>query len=333
MRFSQRAIQRPGLPAKEDNVLKQTTLCEQVSLEGIGVHSGAPVRITLHPADANSGIVFLRTGLPDGIDRRITASRKSVGATELCTVIGEPSGASVSTIEHLMAALAGMGVDNAVIEIDGPEVPIMDGSSALFVDVIDQAGIEQQSATRKVVKVLKPVRIEHGNAWAELSPRSRGFAIDVEIDFPTPLIGRQRRTIEITAANFRSDIARARTFGFMKDVEYLWKKNLALGASLENTVALGEDRIINPEGLRFPDEFVRHKILDAVGDLALAGVPLQANYQAYCPGHKINAMILERLFSDRTAYEIVDESSIQPRREYGRGEASLAVAAFAADKN
>ncbi|MFM9974486.1 MAG: UDP-3-O-acyl-N-acetylglucosamine deacetylase [Beijerinckiaceae bacterium] len=312
--------------------MKQTTLCEQVSLEGIGVHSGAPVKIILHPSAVNTGVVFLRTGLPDGINRRIPANRKSVGATELCTVIGEPSGASVSTIEHLMAALAGMGVDNVLVEIDGPEVPIMDGSSALFVDAIDQAGVEQQSATRKVIKILKTVRFEHGSSWAELSPRARGFSVDVEIDFPTPLIGRQRRAIEITASNFRNEIARARTFGFMKDVEYLWKKNLALGASLENTVALGDDRIINPEGLRFPDEFVRHKILDAVGDLALADVRLQANYKAFCPGHKINAMMVEHLFADRSAYEIVD-SIEQSRRDYGRGDLSLSVATFAADKN
>jgi UDP-3-O-[3-hydroxymyristoyl] N-acetylglucosamine deacetylase len=312
--------------------LKQTTLSEPVSLEGIGVHSGAPVRITLHPALANTGVVFLRTGLPDGVSRTIPARREAVGATELCTVIGEPSGASVSTIEHLMAAFAGMGIDNVTVEIDGPEVPIMDGSSALFVDALDQVGSDDLAAQRKILKVLKPVRLEHGNSWAELKPRDRGFMIDVEIDFPTPLIGRQRRSVEVTPANFRNEISRARTFGFMKDVEYLWKKNLALGASLENTVALGDDRIINPEGLRFPDEFVRHKILDAVGDLALAGFALQATYTAYCPGHKINALMLERLFSDRSAYSIVDAVS-PSRREMGRGDISMAVAAFAADRN
>lgn len=309
--------------------MKQTTLADRISLDGIGVHSGAPVRITLHPSEAPSGIVFLRTGLPGG-ERMIHARREAVGATELCTVIGEPSGASVSTIEHLMAALCGMGVDNVIVEIDGPEVPIMDGSSAFFVDAIDQAGIEELSSTRRFIKVLKPVRFEHGQAWAELSPRSSGFGLDVEIDFPTPLIGRQRRTIEVTPSTFRTEISRARTFGFMKDVEYLWKKNLALGASLENTVALGDDRIINPEGLRYPDEFVRHKILDAIGDLALAGTPLQATYKAYCPGHKINAMMLEHLFADKSAYTIVEAP--QPRREVGRGEAVAAVAAFAADR-
>jgi UDP-3-O-[3-hydroxymyristoyl] N-acetylglucosamine deacetylase len=323
--------QRRQACAKEDNVLNQTTLCDQVSLQGIGVHSGAPVKMTLHPADANTGIVFRRTGLPGGVERHIPARREAVGATELCTVIGEPSGASVSTIEHLMAALAGMGVDNVVVEVDGPEVPIMDGSSAMFVDAIDQVGIESQMPLRKVIKVLKTVRYEQGHSWAELSPRDRGFMIDVEIDFPTPLIGRQRRVVEVSPSSFRTEISRARTFGFMKDVEYLWKKNLALGASLENTVALGDDRIINPEGLRFPDEFVRHKILDAIGDLALAGATLQATYRAHAPGHKVNAMILERLFADRSAWSLVDLPA--QRRELGRGDVGMPAAVFGPDKN
>ncbi len=317
--------------ANEDNVLKQTTLCESAELVGIGVHSGAPVKIIIHPAEANTGITFRRTGLPGGIERTIAARRENVGATELCTVIGEPNGASVSTIEHLMAALAGMGVDNALVEIDGPEVPIMDGSSAFFVEAIDQAGLDTQLPNRKVIRILKTVRIEHGRSWAELSPRDRGFEVDVEIDFPTPIIGRQRRIIEVTPTNFRTDIAQARTFGFMKDVEFLWKNNLALGASLENTVALGEDRVINPEGLRFPDEFVRHKILDAIGDLALSGSPLQGAYRAYCPGHKVNAMVLEKLLNDKTAYAVVDAP--QMRRDLGRGETISAARFFSADKS
>jgi UDP-3-O-[3-hydroxymyristoyl] N-acetylglucosamine deacetylase len=324
---------RPTLehPANEDNVLKQTTLAERISLSGIGVHSGAPVKISLHPSEANTGISFLRTGLPGGVERLIRARREAVGATELCTVIGEPSGASVSTIEHLMAALWGMGVDNVMVEIDGPEVPIMDGSSAHFVDAIDEAGIEELSSSRKIIRVVKPVRFEQGRSWAELSPRPSGFGLDVEIDFPTPLIGRQRRVLDLSPQAFRAEIARARTFGFMKDVEFLWKKNLALGASLEKTVALGDDRIINPEGLRFPDEFVRHKILDAIGDLALAGAPLQATFRAYCPGHKVNAMMLEHLFADPTAFVVVDAPA--PRREYGRGEQVMAVAAFGPDRS
>ncbi|MGL4634953.1 MAG: UDP-3-O-acyl-N-acetylglucosamine deacetylase [Beijerinckiaceae bacterium] len=317
--------------ANEGNALKQTTLCESTELVGIGVHSGAPVKIILHPAEANTGVTFRRTGLPGGVERMIRAHRDNVGATELCTVIGEPNGASVSTIEHLMAALAGMGVDNVVVEVDGPEVPIMDGSSILFVDAIEQVGIETLLPNRKLIKVLKTVRIEHGRAWAELSPRDRGFEVDVEIDFPTPIIGRQRRIVDVTAATFRDEIAQARTFGFMKDVEFLWKNNLALGASLENTVALGDDRVINPEGLRFPDEFVRHKILDAIGDLALSGNPLQGSYRAYCPGHKVNAMVLEKLLGDKTAFALADAPA--SRRDIGGGETVASLRAFAADKN
>jgi UDP-3-O-[3-hydroxymyristoyl] N-acetylglucosamine deacetylase len=312
-----------------DTVLKQTTLRDRVTLKGIGVHSGAPVQIILHPYEANSGICFLRTGLAGGRERLIDARVTSVSNTDLCTVIGEAGGATVSTVEHLMAALVGMGVDNVLVEIDGPEVPILDGSSAVFADAIEQVGLASHNAARKVVKVLKPVRIENGRCWAELSPRDRGFRMDVEIDFDTPLIGRQRRALELSPGTFRRELSRARTFGFMRDVERLWKMNLALGASLDNTVALGEDRIINPEGLRYPDEFVRHKMLDAVGDLALAGASLQGVYRAYCPGHKLNFLMLQALFADRSAYAIVEEA---PRRERaGHAEISLGVPAYAPD--
>jgi UDP-3-O-[3-hydroxymyristoyl] N-acetylglucosamine deacetylase len=315
----------------EDNVLKQTTLGDRITLSGIGVHSGAPVEMTLCPAEADTGIVFIRADLSDGLLRPIRARSEAVNATELCTVVGEPSGASVSTIEHLMAAFAAMGVDNVRVELDGPEVPIMDGSSATFVAAIDQVGLRRQSPARRVIRVLKQVRIEAGRSWAEFAPSDDGFTLDVEIDFPTPLIGRQRRSFDLTPDNFRAEIALARTFGFMKDVEFLWKKNLALGASLDNTVALGEDRIINPEGLRFPDEFVRHKILDAVGDLALGGAQIQGAYTAYCPGHKVNALILAALLADTSAYEWTTLD--QPQRVPLRGGASLAAVAFAADRS
>jgi UDP-3-O-[3-hydroxymyristoyl] N-acetylglucosamine deacetylase len=311
--------------------LKQTTLRDRIELDGIGVHSGTPVRIVVHPADAGSGICFLRTGLPGGRERLIHARREAVGATELCTVIGDGSGASVSTVEHLMAALVGLGVDNVLIEIDGPEVPILDGSSSRFVEAIDAVGLAELPARRKVIKVLKPVRVENGRCWAELRPRERGCHIDVEIDFDTPLIGRQRLGMEITPAAFRREISRARTFGFMRDVEFLWKKNLALGASLDNTVALADDRILNPEGLRYPDEFVRHKILDALGDLALGGAAFQGAYRAYCAGHKLNFMMLQSLFADRSAYAI--EEAVPARREGGHADVLAAVPAFAPDRS
>jgi UDP-3-O-[3-hydroxymyristoyl] N-acetylglucosamine deacetylase len=308
---------------------KQVTLRDRTELTGIGVHSGAPVRITLHPADNDNGVTFLRTGLDGGRERLIPARHSVVSATELCTIIGDTDTGSVATIEHLLSALAGLGVDNVLVEIDGPEVPIMDGSAAPFVDAIDRVGLVRQSAGRRFVKVLKPVRVEQNGAFAELRPFARGFRLDIEIDFDTPIIGRQKKSIDLDPVVFRRDIARARTFGFMRDVERLWKAGLALGASLENTVALGEDKVINPEGLRFADEFVRHKTLDAIGDLSLAGAPLLAHYRSYRGGHRMNVAVLQALFADRTAYTVVDA----PRREPVHGDlGALAPAmAYAAD--
>lgn len=321
---------RAGVARQRVGLVKQTTLGDRIVVDGIGVHSGRPARVILHPADANSGYLFLRTGLAGGRERLIEGRFDSVRQTELCTVIGSECGATVSTVEHLLAALAGLGVDNALIEIDGPELPILDGSSRVFVEAIDQVGVVPQSANRKVVKVLKPVRVEHGRSYAELIPGGNTLSLEVEIAFDTPVIGRQMRTLEVSPARFRSEIAAARTFGFMKDVEKLWKAGFALGASLDNTVAIGEDCVVNPEGLRFADEFVRHKILDAVGDLALAGHMLRGTYRAFCPGHKLNFMMLQQLFSDRSAYAIVDATTSRRdvSRELGHGELSAAAPAY-----
>ena len=302
---------------------QQTTLRAAVSLSGVGVHSGDEVKMTLHPAEAGHGVAFLRTGLAGGLDRIIDARHLAVTATELCTVIGDRESGAVATIEHLMAAFAGLGVDNVLVEIDGPEVPILDGSAAVFVDAIDQVGVVAMSATRRYLKVLRPVRVTQGRGFAELLPNDRAFRLDVEIDFSTPVIGRQRRTIDLSPSLFRREISRARTFGFMRDVEKLWSAGFALGASLENTVAIGEHGIINPEGLRYADEFVRHKILDAVGDLSLAGLPLLGTYRSYCGGHRMNFSVLEALFSSRSNYAIVDAT---PRRETGYAEIGNAVA-------
>jgi UDP-3-O-[3-hydroxymyristoyl] N-acetylglucosamine deacetylase len=310
----------------------QTTLSDRVSIEGIGVHSGKPAAITLHPAEDDNGITFLRTNLDGGREREIAAHHTSVVDTRLCTVIGDPARGSVGTIEHLMAALMGLGVDNAIVEIDGPEAPIMDGSARAFVEAIDQVGIEALVTRRRFIKVRKPVRVELGRAWAELLPADRGFRMDVEIDFDTALIGRQRRVIDLTPESFRRDLAGARTFGFVKDVEHLWKLGLALGSSLENSIALSEDRILNPEGLRWVDEFARHKALDAVGDLALAGAPLVGHFRSYCGGHKLNFMMLEALFSDDEAWTLVDAPIRRDTRHAELG-AGLAVAAFAPDTN
>jgi UDP-3-O-[3-hydroxymyristoyl] N-acetylglucosamine deacetylase len=303
---------------------QQTTLRAAVTLSGVGVHSGDEVRMILHPAEANHGVAFLRTGLSGGHDRLIDARHIAVTATELCTVIGDRESGAVATIEHLMAALAGLGIDNVLVEIDGPEVPILDGSSAPFIDAIDQVGLATQSATRRYLKVLKPVRIAQGKAFAELAPNDRGFRLDVEIDFPTPVIGRQRRAIDLSPSAFRREISRARTFGFMRDVEKLWGAGFALGASLDNTVAIGDDGILNPEGLRYADEFVRHKILDAVGDLSLGGLPILGAYRSYCGGHRMNFLVLEALFSSRSNYAIVDGT---PRRDTGYAEIGSTIAA------
>ncbi len=286
---------------------KQTTLRKPVVLSGNGVHSNSPVRLVLHPAKANSGIVFLRTNLAEGATRRIEAKWSRVSATDLCTVLGDVSLGSVSTVEHLLAALSGLGIDNALVEIDAAEVPIMDGSSAAFTAAIDKAGIRTLSAWRRYLKIVKTVRVEHGRSYSELSPAESGFRLDVEIDFPVAAIGRQRKSIDLVPEQFRREISRARTFGMLSDVERLWKMGFALGSSLDNSVAVDEGRILNPEGLRSSDEFVSHKILDAVGDLALAGAPIIGNYRAFCPGHKMNFLVLKALFADETAYEFIDE--------------------------
>ena len=308
----------------------QVTLCAPVSLSGPGVHSGKTVNLHIHPAQANHGIVFLRTGLPGGHDRLIAARHASVTATELCTVVGEQESGAVATIEHLMSALAGLGIDNALLEVDGPEIPILDGSAAAYVEAIDRVGLTRSRTPRRFLKVLRTIRVEAGKGFVELSPNPRTFRLDVEIDFTNPIIGRQRRALDLTPDAYRNDISRARTFGFIGDVEKLWKAGFALGASLENTVAIGEDRVVNPEGLRFADEFVRHKMLDAVGDLALAGFPLLATYRGYCGGHRLNCAVLTELFSSRSNYAIVENGA---RRDTGYAEIGngIAVPAYAPD--
>ena len=295
----------------------QTTLKSRATLSGIGVHSGKPVSIHFLPADADTGVVFH----VDGQEFRAIVSE--VGATDLCTLLGDPAGIHVATIEHLMAALFGLGIDNLVIEVEGAEIPILDGSAAQFVEAIDQAGIETLDVKRRYIRVLKPVRIESGASWAEFRPYG-GTRFEVEIDFESPAIGRQSFASDINDDIFRKEISRARTFGFMKDVERLWAAGYALGSSLENSVVIGDDdHIINMEGLRFSNEFVRHKTLDAMGDLALAGARFIGCFRSYRGGHRLNASALRRLLSDRSAFEIVETS----RRERGRSAELIAVSA------
>ena len=308
---------------------RQTTLRRAVVVEGRGVHSNAPVSMVLHPAEANTGISFLRTNLPDGGERRIEAKWSSVSTTDLCTVLGDPKRASVSTVEHLMAAFAGLGLDNVVVEIDGPEVPIMDGSAARFVAAVDSVGLKTLWASRRYLRVLKTIRVENGRSYSELRPADAGFRLEVEIDFAVSAIGAQSKTVDLTPARFRREVSRARTFGLVRDVEKLWQAGFALGSSLENSIAVDGDRILNPEGLRTGDEFVCHKVLDAIGDLALAGAPIIGTYKAFCPGHKMNFLVLKAMFADRSSYEFV-EAPVRSEPFYADF-ARAALPAFAAE--
>lgn len=290
----------------------QTTLKSRATLTGTGVHSGNSVTVHFLPADADTGVVFQ---LSNGSEvREFRALVSEVGATDLCTMLGDPAGEHIATVEHLMATVFGLGIDNVVIEIDGREVPILDGSAMAFVEAIDQAGIDTLPVKRRYIRVVKPVRIENGASWAEFRPYD-GTRFEIEIDFESPAIGRQLFASDMNAEIFRRDIARARTFGFMKDVERLWAAGYALGSSLENSLVIGDDnRVINIGGLRYPNEFVRHKTMDAMGDLALAGARFIGCFRSYRGGHRLNAAALRRLLSDRSAFEIVETI----RRERGR---------------
>ncbi|HRD77540.1 MAG TPA: UDP-3-O-acyl-N-acetylglucosamine deacetylase [Hyphomicrobiaceae bacterium] len=282
---------------------RQTTVGREIEIKGTGVHSGAPVSIILHPAPADTGITFLASKRGK-IVSEIPANVSHVKNLTLCTVIGDDRGTTIGTVEHLLSALRGLSIDNCYVQIDSKEVPIMDGSAAYFVQAIDAVGIRELQSPRKFIKVLKPILVEDNGSVGELSPYS-GFHIDCEIQFSSPVIGRQRMALDVNPGTFRNEISRARTFGFMHDVEKLWKAGLALGASLDNTVAIGDDRVMNPEGLRYPQEFVRHKMLDAVGDLTLAGAPILGAYRSVKGGHRLNAHVLQALFADRDAWTMV----------------------------
>lgn len=301
------------------NVLgHQTTLREKIEFTGVGVHSGQAVTMTLLPSEADTGIIFnITSDATSGEPVDLLANLKMVGATDLCTVLGNPAGAHVATIEHLMAALRALSVDNVIVEMDANEVPVMDGSSSVFVEAIQATGLTSLAATRCYIRVNKPVRVEMGASWGEFVPYE-GCRFEVEIDFECETIGRQKFASDMTEEVFCRELSRARTFGFMKDVERLWAAGFALGSSLENSVVIGDDnRIINPEGLRYTDEFVRHKALDAVGDLALAGAPIIGCFRSYRGGHKLNSMTLEALLSDKDAFDFVESPMSRPRVRHG----------------
>jgi UDP-3-O-[3-hydroxymyristoyl] N-acetylglucosamine deacetylase len=292
-------------------MLCQRTLKSIVHAVGVGVHSGQKVRLTLRPAPADAGITFRRVDLPEPVDIHVDA--QAVCDTRMASTIsagGDPSAPRVQTIEHLMSACAGLGLDNLVVDIDGEEVPILDGSAASFVFLLQSAGIEVQRAPKRFLRVLEPVEIRDGEGatlkWARLEPH-HGYKLSFEIDFGHPALDAtgQQVSFDMGSGRYKADIARARTFGFTRDVEMLRSRGLGLGGSLDNVIVVDDYRVLNADGLRYGDEFVKHKILDAIGDLHIVGQPLLAHYRAYRSGHALNNRLLRALLARRTAWEIV----------------------------
>lgn len=285
-------------------MIRQRTIKEAVSVTGIGLHKGDKVKMTLRPAPANTGIVFRRIDLVPHAD--IPAQAGLVGDTMLCTCLSNENGDSISTVEHLASALAGLGIDNIIVEVDSNELPIMDGSASPFIFLLQSAGIDELNASKKFIKIKQKIRVEDGDKWAEFHPYD-GFRIDFQIDFTHPVIrhSKQHMTLDFSSDSYIDEVSRARTFGFLKDLEFMHSNNLALGGSMDNAVALDEYRVLNQEGLRYQDEFVKHKILDAVGDLYLAGHSIIGELKAYKSGHGLNNKLLNHLLADKQAWEFV----------------------------
>lgn len=282
---------------------QQQTLKDSISCSGVGLHSGQKISMTMLPAAPGTGIVFRRIDIA-GKGAEIPARFDHVVDTRLCTTLGNEDGAVIGTVEHLIAALAGYGIDNVVIELNGPEVPIMDGSSAAFTFLIECAGVTSQNAARNMVEIMKPVVVGDRERSAALLP-GRNFSVSVEIDFDNSVIARQRYDFDYTPEGFRNELTRARTFGLEREVAQLRAMGLAKGGSLDNAVVVGEESILNEEGLRYEDEFVRHKVLDSIGDLYLAGGPILGHFHGYRCGHALNNELLRRLFADRSAWRWV----------------------------
>ena len=295
------AARKPSGTDSPVSVVNQRTLKSSISCSGVGLHSGEKVSLTLNPADTGTGIVFKRTDIAGG-GASIPAKWDHVVDTRLCTTIGNGDGVTVATVEHLMAALAGCGIDNALIELNGSEVPIMDGSAQPFVFLVECAGVVDQDEPRRVIRVLKSVSARDGNGEARLSPGSF-LSLDIKIDFDCDAISRQSLSIGIVNGSFAKELARARTFGFLHEVEALWAAGFAKGGSLENAVVVSGDKVLNEGGLRYEDEFVRHKILDAVGDLYLAGAPIIGKFEGVYSGHATNNALLRALFADPEAWK------------------------------
>ena len=286
---------------------RQRTLQNPIKATGVGLHSGKKVVLTLRPAPVDTGIVFCRTDLDPVVE--IPAYADKVTSTTLSTTL-EHNGATVSTVEHLMSALAGLGVDNAFVDLDQAEVPIMDGSAGPFVFLIQSAGIYEQGAPKKFIKIKKRVEVREGDKFARFTPFN-GFKVNFSIDFDHPAVrsSAQQSTVDFSSASFVREISRARTFGFTRDIEYLRTNNLALGGSVDNAVVVDDARVLNSNGLRYHDEFVKHKILDAIGDLYLLGKTLIGEFEGYKSGHGLNNKLLRALIADQSAWEVVTYSS------------------------
>jgi UDP-3-O-[3-hydroxymyristoyl] N-acetylglucosamine deacetylase len=296
---------------------------------GVGVHSGAHVRLALTPAPADTGIVFIRIDVKDA-DNLIRAHADNGSTQRNCTSLANAAGVEIHTVEHLLSACAGLGIDNLVVEVDGSELPILDGSSAPFVQVLMNAGLKQQTAPRRMIRILGPIEVRMGAKSAAFFPADdfEGLDLDVTIRFADPAIGVQRRRVQLTQSAFLHDVADARTFGFLADAEKLQAAGLARGASMDNAVVIDAGQVVNPEGLRFDDEFVRHKLLDAVGDLALAGAPICGRFVADQPGHALNARLVRALLDTPEAWrwEIADEPAKTAEKSFASA-TSLAAAA------
>ena len=284
-------------------MIQQRTLKNMIRATGVGLHTGTKVYLTLRPAPANSGIVFRRTDLTPPVE--IKGEPYSVGDTRLSSCL-EKSGARVATVEHLMSALAGLGIDNAYVDLSAPEVPIMDGSAGPFVFLLQSAGIAEQNAPKKFIRVLKPVEVRDGDKWARFEPHN-GYKLTMSIDFAHPVFEKSSKsvTVDFSETSYIKEVSRARTFGFMQDVETLRAQGLALGGSLDNAIVMDEYRVLNTDGLRYDDEFVKHKVLDAIGDLYLLGHPLIGAYIAHKTGHALNNRLLRRLMEDKPSWELV----------------------------
>ncbi|MEQ9011008.1 MAG: UDP-3-O-acyl-N-acetylglucosamine deacetylase [Algiphilus sp.] len=285
-------------------MVQQRTLKNPIRASGVGLHSGRKVFLSMQPAAPDTGIIFRRIDLPGAPE--IPAQAHLVTDTQLCTCLTNEDGHKIQTIEHLLSALSGMGVDNAIIELSAPEVPIMDGSAGPFVFLLQSAGVVEQAAPKQFLRVKRPVQVQEGDKLARLEP-ANGFRLSFGIEFDHPVVSgtRQHVTVDFSSTAFVREVARARTFGFMQDVEFMRARNLALGGSLENAVVLDEFRVLNRDGLRYDDEFVRHKILDAVGDLYLVGHSILGAYSAFKSGHDLNNKLARKLLEDEGAWELV----------------------------